>query len=401
MKQVSKAISLVVLVTLVFAAGFFVGRQPTATPAAAQTDTERDQLFVPFWEAWETVNSRYVDPVDQEALMTGAIRGMIDAIGDPHSDYLTPEELEDWERSLSGTFEGIGATVRQDEITGALEIVAPLPNSPAQSAGILSGDFIVTVDGVDVTGMDQTEIINMVRGPAGTPVRLGIRREGVEDILEITVIRDVINLPTVEYRLLENNVGYIRLYQFSFEASPALRDALIELDANNLDGLVLDLRGNPGGYLDTSLEIISMFIEDGPILIEQMPGDEEVVFEARGGAIAADVPMVILVDEGSASASELVAGSLRDRERALIVGMPTFGKNTVQTINQISNGGAVRISIARWVTPDGHSSEPGGFIPDVQIEYDPESDPDFDNQLQAAVRALKGMKQNQAFNGGM
>jgi carboxyl-terminal processing protease len=161
---------------------------------------------------------------------------------------------------------------------------------------------------------------------------------------------------------------------------------------------VLDLRNNPGGYLETALQVLSLFVSEGPILIEQLPGDEERVFEAYGGAVAPSVPMAILVDEGSASASELVAGGLRDLGRAVIVGMPTFGKNTVQTIQPLSEGGALRVTVARWVTPDGNSSQPDGFIPDVQVEFDPDSDPDFDNQLEAAIRALKGMKRQQLHN---
>jgi carboxyl-terminal processing protease len=386
--------SIVLVVTLAFGVGYFVGQQPESAPVSAQTDST-EELFEPFFEVYDLLNQRYIDPLDQDGLMVGAINGMIESIGDDDTNFMSEEDYERWNQSLSGEFEGIGATVRQDEETGALTIVAPLDGSPAEGAGILPGDMIVEVGGENITDLSQTEIINRVRGPAGSIVRLGIQREGEDELIEITVIRDRIELPDIEFRMLENNIGYVRLFQFSNDTGSNLQEALQELEAENLDGLVLDLRNNPGGFLETSLQVISQFIEEGPILIEQLPGEQERVFEANGNAIAPTVPLAVLVDGGSASASELVAGSLRDLERAVIVGMPTFGKNTVQTIHPISSGGALRVTIARWVTPDGVSVEEGGLAPDVEIEYDPESDPEMDNQLSAAIRALKGMQREQ------
>jgi carboxyl-terminal processing protease len=386
--------SIVLVVTLAFGVGYFVGQQPESAPVSAQTDST-EELFEPFFEVYDLLNQRYIDPLDQDGLMVGAINGMIESIGDDDTNFMSQEDYERWNQSLSGEFEGIGATVRQDEETGALIIVAPLDGSPAEGAGILPGDMIVEVGGENITDLSQTEIINRVRGPAGSIVRLGIQREGEDELIEITVIRDRIELPDIEFRMLENNIGYVRLFQFSNDTGANLQEALQELEAENLDGLVLDLRNNPGGFLETSLQVISQFIEEGPILIEQLPGDQERIFEASGNATAPTVPLAVLVDNGSASASELVAGSLRDLERAVIVGMPTFGKNTVQTIHPISSGGALRVTIARWVTPDGVSVEEGGLAPDVEIEYDPESDPEMDNQLSAAIRALKGMQREQ------
>ncbi|NJL93343.1 MAG: S41 family peptidase [Anaerolineae bacterium] len=398
MQRIKQSLSLAVLVALVFAAGVFVGRQPQSQPAAAQTE-EDAVIFQPFWEAYALLQERYVDPLDQEALMIGALSGMVESIGDPHMEYMTPEVYSRWNENLSNQFQGIGATVDQDENTGELIIVRPLDNSPALGAGLRRDDRVRTVNGEDITGLTLTEIVNLVRGPAGTPVTLGVVRTndaGEETVEEITIIRDIITLPALDYRMLDNNIGYIQLYDFSFEANNALTDALLELDANNLDGLVLDLRGNGGGFLDVALNVLSMFVEDGPILIEEFPNDQELVENARGGAVAPDVPLVVLVDQASASASELVAGTLRDRERAVVVGMPTFGKNVVQSVQELSNGGAVRISIARWLTPERISVQPDGLMPDVMVEYDETSDPEFDNQLEAAVRALKGLSRGQA-----
>ncbi|HLA43818.1 MAG TPA: S41 family peptidase [Aggregatilineales bacterium] len=394
MSRTRNLISVLLVVAMAFGVGYFVGQQPDTAPVSAQTQTT-EEIFAPLFEIYDIVNQRYIDPLDSETLMIGAIDGMMEAIGDENTNYLEPEEFESWNQSLSNEFEGIGATVNQDEETGALTIISPLPGSPAEAAGLLPGDQIVEVGGEDITGFDQTEIISRVRGPAGSIVRLGIRREGEAELIEFTVIRDRIELPDVEYRVLPNNVGYVRLYGFTDDTTNKLRDALIEIDAEHLSGLVLDLRNNPGGFLETSLQVISQFVNEGPILIEQLPGDQERVFEATGDASAPTVPLAVLVDAGSASASELVAGALKDRERAVIVGMPTFGKATVQTINPVSTGGAVRVTIARWVTPDGESVEPDGLVPDVEIEFDPESDPEMDNQLSAAIRALKGMQREQ------
>lgn len=384
--------SVILLVAVAFSAGFLAGNHSTPQKTFAQS-AEVDEVFQPFWEAYNLIKAQYVDPMEDETLMIGALEGMLEVLGDENTNYLDSAELSSWNESLTGEFEGIGATVDQDEDTGALTIISPLPGSPAEAAGLLPGDKIVQVGGKDITHLSQTEVINQVRGPAGTPVRLGILREGEAELLEITVIRDRIVMPTLETRMLENNVGYIRMYQFSSEAANELRNALIEMEANNLNGLIFDLRDNPGGYLDTSLEVIRQFVNEGIILIEQLPGDEERVFEANASAVAPDVPLAVLVNEGSASASELVAGSLSDLDRAVIVGTNTFGKNTVQIVNPLSNGGAVRLSIARWVTPDGLSVEEVGLTPDVVVELDPQSVDD--SQLEAAIRALKGIQKEQ------
>ena len=389
-------ISLMLVFSLVFGAGYFVGQQSDNASVSAQTDTTLE-VFEPFFEAYDLVNRQYIDPLEEQDLMIGALEGMVNSIGDDNTSYMDAAEFESWNQSLNGEFEGIGATVRQDEDSGALLIVSPLDGSPAEASGLLPGDAIVEVGGEDITDLSQTEIINRVRGPAGSAILLGIQREGEEELLDITIIRARIELPDVESRMLDNNIGYIRLHQFSNRTTDNLRAALLELDANNLSGLVLDLRNNPGGFLETSLQVISQFINEGPILIQQLPGENERVFEATGNALAPDVPLAVLVDAGSASASELVAGSLRDLERAVIVGTTTFGKATVQTIHPLSDGGALRITIARWVTPDGISVETDGLSPDVAIEFDPESDPEFDNQLAAAIRALKGIQREQIY----
>jgi carboxyl-terminal processing protease len=395
MKQSFRAAAgLMLLIALTFSAGYFVGHD-SAQPqpvVEAQGDDATEELFAPFWETWSLLHDNYVDPLDDEALMEASLNGMMDSLEDPHMGYIPPSDYQAILESLNGEFEGIGATVSQDEETGALEIVRPLPGSPAEAAGILAGDQVVTVDGEDITDLDQSVIISMVRGPAGTEVVLGIERAGEADVLEITVTRDRITLPSVDYEILDGNVGYLQLFQFGPTSNEEVREALVEMEAEDLSGLILDLRTNTGGYLDVTLDIISYFVEDGVILIEE-DSEDRVEYQAFGNPIAPTVPMVILVDQVSASGSELMAGALQDRGRATIVGMPTFGKGSVQTWRRLSNGGGVRITISRWLTPSGYSVSPDGIQPDIEVEF-PELDPgtpysqEIDTQLQAAIEAL-------------
>lgn len=395
-KRIVTITSLIMLVAVTFSSGYIIGTLNDETaPVAAQDTPDRDETFAPFWEAWDLMHQFYVDPLDDNELMEAALTGLMSAPGDPHMDYMTPDAYSQAREGLTSEYEGIGATVQQDEDTGALVIVRPLPGSPAEASGILAGDEIVTVDGEDITGMDQSTIIGMVKGPAGTDVVLGVRRAGEEELIEITVTRAQISLPTVDYEVLDGNIGYVILYSFSQNSDVELANALNEMDVENLDGLILDLRGNTGGYLDTTLRVMSLFIERGVIFVERGPNGEDQT-QAFGNAIAPTVPMVVLVDQYSASASEVVAGALQDHGRARIVGVSTFGKGSVQTWRELSNGGGIRITISRWYTPNGNSVEPDGITPDVEVEYIPLEDGeiysrDNDNQIQQAIEELEGL----------
>jgi carboxyl-terminal processing protease len=359
---------------------------PSIDPDAADTD----ELFMPFWDTWTLLHETFPDELDDDQLMESALSAMVETIGDPNTDYFDPEAWGRINEDISGEYEGIGAIVAQDEVTGGLELISIFEGSPAESAGLRPGDQIVEVEGEDVTDLSQSEIIALVRGPAGTLVRLGIMRPGEPDILKFEVVRDRIDAPSVTSELLEDNIGYIRLGRFDVDTNEDMRAALEEMDANNLDGLILDMRSNPGGFKLTSIEVASAFIESGTILIERGP-DFETPSMALGNAIAPDVPMVILVDQGSASASELVAGAFQDHERAVIVGMPTFGKGSVQIWPTLVNGGGLRITISRWYTPNGNSVENAGIIPDVEVPFEPEAiSGDPDNQRTVAIQVLLG-----------
>ncbi len=362
----------------------------TITVAPIPSDAADDQArLAPLWQAWQDIH-RVKPLVDDDLLLDGALYGLMAAVGDPHTDYMNPETYARVSEGMSGEYEGIGATVRTSEQYGGLELVTIMDGSPAQAAGLQPGDVIVEVDGEDVTGLSQNEIISRVRGPANTTVRLGIRRAGVDEILHFDVTRQRIHVPSVVSRLLENSIGYLRLNSFEDDTTAEMVAALQAMNANALPGLILDMRGNPGGYLTTAIQVASAFLREGNILIERTP-DRSTEYPRIGEPVAPDVPMVVLVDQGSASASELVAGALQDHHRATVVGMPTFGKGSVQRWYRLSNGGGIRITVSRWYTPNGRSVSERGIQPDVQVPYEPDpADNTADNQLEVALQVLQG-----------
>ncbi len=289
----------------------FKSDEPASTPPPAPS-SELDELFSPFWEAWDIVDENYVDqPIDQEALMRGAIQGMLDALGDQHTSYMDPDQFHQANAPLEGSYEGIGAWV--DPNQDFLTIVSPMPGSPAEEAGLQPGDKVIAIDGEDMTGIDGNVVIRSVLGPAGTQVVLTIYREGVTYPFDVEITRAEIIIPSIEYRMLEDNIGYIHLLQFADDTTDELRDALNDLLAQNPDGLILDLRNNGGGFLFTAVEVASEFIEEGEIVLHEEYGDgSQDTYEAIKGGLALDTPLVILVNGGTASASEIVAGALQD-----------------------------------------------------------------------------------------
>jgi len=358
------------------------------SPAAGGTPTELQATFKPFWEAWDIIHTDYaVQPVDDQLLMQGALRGMLDVLEDPYTGYMTPEEKAINSTHLDGDFEGIGATVETDEATTYTRIVAPIAGSPAEAAGLLPGDLIITINGEDIAGQDITTVVSKVRGPAGSQVTLEIRREGRAELLTVTITRATIDLVSVESRLLNQHIGYLKINSFGEKTASEMRAALRELMAQNPTGLILDLRGNPGGYLQTAIDVVSHFIPDGVVMIERFGDGTERQFEAEGGGLATQIPLVVLIDKGSASASEIVAGAIKDRGRGQLVGETSFGKGSVQVVHDLTNGGAVRITTARWLTPNGEWIHEQGITPDVEVARTEEDraaqrDPQLDKAIE-------------------
>jgi len=341
---------------------------PESTPPPAPS-ADLDELFKPFWQTWEIVTESFVDqPVDQEAMMRGAIQGMLDSLGDQHTSYMDPDQFQQANAPLEGSYEGIGAWVDPDQ--DYLTIVSPMPGSPAEEVGLKPGDKIIAIDGKDMTGIDGNIVIRSVLGPADSQVVLTILREGVQDPFDVEITRAKIIIPSIEYHMLEDeNIGYIQLLQFAGDTATELRAALKDLLSENPDGLILDLRNNGGGYLFTAVEVTSEFIDKGEIVLFEEYGDgKRDEYDALAGGLALDIPLVILVNEGTASASEIVAGALQDHERAPLVGSTTFGKGSVQNWMPLDNDqGAVRVTIARWLTPLERQIHEVGLTPDYPI----------------------------------
>lgn len=362
--------------------------------AAGDADTPEDleELFKPFWQSWDIVHNQYVEqPVDDTALMRGAISGMLESLGDEHTSYLDPDIAARFQAVLEGEeYEGIGAWV--DTGGEYLTIISPIPNSPAEAAGLQSGDQIIAIDGEDMTGVDPELARQRVLGPKGSIVTLTILREGTEEPFDVEIKRESIVVPTVESRMLEDeNIGYVLLYTFGGDTGGDLRKALKELLSQNPDGLILDLRNNGGGYLNTAIEVVSEFIDEGIVMYEEHGDGSMDTFKARGGGQATDIPLVVLVNSGSASASEIVAGAIQDRDRGVLVGTTSFGKGSVQTVaNLVNEQGQIRVTIARWLTPDKRQINGVGLEPDYVIELTEEDIAEGrDPQLQKAIELLR------------
>jgi len=368
-------------------------QQFTSAPAVTSTaaPTELEKLFKPFWEAWNIVHEQFVDqPLDDLQLMQGAIRGMLDSLGDPHTGYMTPEEYNQATMPLDGSYTGIGAWV--DTSGEYLTIISPMAGSPAETAGVKSGDQIIAVDGVDVTQTDPSVVLQSVLGPEGTTVVLTVYRPESNETLDFSIVRAHITIPSIESRMLDENIAYIYLATFGENSAQDLIDALTTLLAENPRGLILDLRDNSGGYVDTAIEIISQFLPNGTVMIEKLGTGEEIPFEVIPGGIATEIPMVVLVNGGSASASEIAAGAIQDYERGLIVGTTTYGKGSVQNWIPLNNDqGAVKVTIARWLTPKGRLIHEVGLTPDYVVELTEEDiEAGVDPQLDKAIELLLG-----------
>jgi carboxyl-terminal processing protease len=377
-----------------FVAGYYGKNLPSSfgfnqtNITSTATPSENSELFTPFWEAWKLVHDQYlVQPVDDEKLMQGAIRGMMESLDDPHSAYMDPAEYEDAQAPLEG-YSGIGAWVNTEG--EYLTITEPMKDSPAESAGLKKGDQIIAIDGEDMTGTLPELARQKILGEAGTQVVLTVLREGVEEPIDFPVTRAQITIPSTEYRMLDNGIAYLRLNAFSNTTKDEIHTALTELLAQNPQGLILDLRYNSGGYLTAAIEVGSEFLPDGVVTYEEYGDGSRDTFNASGKGIATDIPMVVLVNEWSASASELVAGALQDRGRALLVGVTTYGKGTVQNWIPLSGDeGAIRVTIARWLTPNERNVTGTGLKPDFEVPITEENtQTENDPQLDKAIELL-------------
>ncbi len=350
---------------------------PTGAPSEEVAET-----FRPFWEAWTIVEQNYVDPtqIEPEEMTYGAIRGMLDSLGDiGHTRFLTPEERRLHATQIEGEFAGIGAEVGERD--GRIMIVAPLEDSPAEAAGIRAGDVILEIDGQSTENMTISEAVLLVRGEPGTEVTLTILHPDATEAEEITITRQSIELPAARWTMLPGNVAYIRMNQFSANLHDTLITILEEAEAQGAERYLVDVRNNPGGLVTQVVAVTSEFLEEGIVFIERTR-DEQEVTRVTGDAMVPDAPLVVLANEGSASAAEIFAGALKDQDRALVVGQRTFGTGTVLNSFVLSDGSALLLGVAEWLTPSGELIKLNGVEPNVQVELPPEVFPVSPGQVE-------------------
>jgi len=379
-----------------FFSGFMLGRLNGQTPGTSDANQE---LFRPFWDAYNDVSTNYVGEVDPRLLVQGAIKGIFQALGDPYSSYLTEEEYRSSLGGISGEFEGVGlemTTLENDEActtisaTCRLTVTRVIRGSPARAADLREGDILLAVDGTQTLGATLESVVPTVRGPKGSTVVLTIERDGTS--MDVPVVRDVILREDVRSEVLEGGrVGYIKVDGFSSGSAADLKEQLRALiETEGVDALILDLRNDPGGYVDAAHKIASEFVGTGPLYWEQEAGAEPEAKQPDPGGVATDasMPMVVLVNGGTASASEIVAGSLQGNGRAQLVGEQTFGKGTIQEFKELPNAGGYRLSVRKWLTPDQTWIHDVGLTPDVLVELPAEPDPAVDLVLDRAIEVL-------------
>ena len=381
-----------VLISAAFLGGFGTSRQifpPTPLPDGGAPEDWKASFPV-FWEAWNYVHQDFYKPtVDDSALVNGAVGGMVRALGDPHTAFVDARRAAISESDLQGSFEGIGATVEMRE--GRLTIVAPIKGSPAEKAGLKPDDIILQVNDTVIQNMDVTGAVSLIRGPKGTTVKLKVQRTK-QTPFDVSIVRDTIKTSFVESRMIEGTtIAYVRLNDFGATAPDDLRAALQQLMAQKPTALIFDLRQDPGGYLNAAIDVASQFLKPGQtVLIEKQKDGSVQEFKAKGGGLATNIPMVLLVDKGSASASEIVAGALKDYKRATIVGVNTYGKGSVQNVHSLSDKSQLRVTIAHFFSPLNNEINEVGVAPDVVVEI---SDDDVANkrdpQLDKAIEILK------------
>jgi carboxyl-terminal processing protease len=349
---------------------------------------EEKETFELFWEAWDLIERDYFGEIPTEEEVTfGAIRGAVNTLGDPFTAFIEPEIAEINREDDTGSFEGIGAYVSMRD--GRLVIVNTFKDQPAEQAGVRRGDIVLQVDETPIENMSVYEAITLIRGPAGTPVVLTIAREG-EEPFEVEIVRAQINIPVVQSEMREDGVAYVSLFDFSSDATDKLASEIEGLLEQDPRGLILDLRGNPGGWLNEAVATTGLFLpRDALVLIERFKDGTEQTYETRDDPVAPNIPMVVLVDGGSASASEIVAGALQDHKRAVLIGEKTFGKGSVQWPHELSNGAEMRVTVARWFTPNDRAIHGEGLAPDIEVELTEEDiEAELDPQLDRAVEYL-------------
>ena len=388
---------LVVLFIISFAGGvFFEKRNDVLDSSSIISNGDSDTLpsldFKNLLKVWKSLDELYVeeDDLDTKELIYGAVKGFVGAVKDPYTVYMTPEETSEFQQSLSGELEGIGALLEMKD--DMLTVVTPLKDSPAEKAGVKTGDVIVAINGEDATEMSLYEAVSRIRGEGGTDVTISIFRAGTKEVFDVTITRGTIEIDSITMEKKENGIFLISVNQFSDTTSNEFEEAISKILLDDPNGLIIDLRFNGGGYLDIAVDMLSELLEENlPVVrIERRSAKDNEVMYTSGLNRLTNIPLVVLVNEGSASASEIVAGAIQDHERGAVIGMKTFGKGYVQEIHSYPDGSSLRVTIAHWLTPDGRSINKEGIVPDVTIEITEEDiKADRDPQMEEALRYLQ------------
>src|SRR3989338_1152480 len=411
-----------ILVAVIFVFGVYIGVQLPGENKVVQVMGKRPPAsvlentdFAPFWQAWDLIEQKYVNigDVKRQDMVYGAISGMLKSLGDPYTVFFPPKENAEFQSEVKGAFEGVGMEVgmRKNIIT----IIAPLKDSPAEKAGVKAGDKILKIDDHSASGLTLEEAVRYIRGPKGTKVKIIVARDGEESTLTIEIERAVINIPVIDtsseksqadadgklspenkYKdeAGQNGIYIITLYNFSETSPTQFRMALRNFILSGKSKLILDLRNNPGGYLEAAVDIASWFLPRGDIVVQEDFGKEnKEIHRSKGYDIFKNLSMVVLVNEGSASASEILAGALRDHGIAKLIGAKTFGKGSVQELIPITADTSLKVTIAKWLTPNGVSISEKGLDPDISVEFKKEdADKGIDPQMEKAIETLKGIK---------
>ena len=381
-------ISLVVVILTSFSGGLYYGESQCKICPPEEID------FSLLWQTLHELEEKFVNKsaLDIQKMIYGAISGMVKSLEDPYTVFLNPEDTKRFSDDIKGSFEGVGMEISIRK--GQLQVIAPLEGTPAQKAGLRAGDKIIKVDDTLTIDLTIDEAVNLIRGEKGTEVILTIYRQDWENTREIKIIRGIIEIPSLKWEIKDDNVAYLQLYQFSEKANFDFREAAIEILASPCKKIILDLRNNPGGYLEVAQNIAGWFLEKEKIVvIEDFGGkQEQQIYKANGTASLAEYPIVILINQGSASASEILAGALRDNRDILLIGEKSFGKGSVQELKMLKGDSSLKVTIAKWLTPKGESITDKGLEPDVEVEiteedYTEERDP----QLDKAIEIIKSL----------
>jgi carboxyl-terminal processing protease len=395
MSIIIKRILFSTLVVILVTAGFGAGAWFGVNKIAYHVEQPGTIDFSLFWDAYNTLSQNFIDPskIDNQKIIYGAIQGMTSSLGDPYTDFFDPSHAQRFQQDLSGSFEGIGVEIgiKKDTLT----VVAPLAGTPGEKAGLKPGDLILKIDGKDAYGMTTDEAVSLIRGKKGTIVTLNMARDSWPTAKDIKITRDTIIVPTMKWEIKNGNIAYIKLNEFGETLPLDFQTSALEILQSPAKKIVLDLRGNPGGYLEVAQNVAGWLLKQGQtVTIEDFgKGKAQQIYKAQGNADLVNYPIVVLIDEGSASASEILAGALRDNRNVKLIGAKSFGKGSVQEVIDLRGGSFLKITIAKWLTPKGNSISEVGLDPDVKVEItDADISAKKDPQLDKALEIIGGLK---------